>query len=200
MSRAPQARAVATRQALVAAARELFVEHGYAGTGTPQICEATGMTRGALYHHFADKRELFRAVLLEESARVAEAIRAAAPEGLPPREALQRGALAYLDAMAVAGCTRLLLVEGPTVLGPHEMRAMDAAHAGATLAEGLAAALPAHKRSLPFVVSLLSAAFDRAALDIALGAPRKGVEEAICGLIGAVLDAAAKKGASPRAR
>ncbi len=194
MNRTPQARAVATRQALVGAARELFVEHGYADTGTPQICEATGMTRGALYHHFADKRELFRAVLLEESAQVAQAIRASSAPDAPAREALHRGALAYLGAMAVPGRTRLLLIEGPTVLGPAEMRAMDAAHAGATLAEGLAQALPGRARALPFVVSLVSAAFDRAALDVSLGAPRKGVEDAVLGLIDAVLDAA------PRAR
>ncbi len=66
------------RGRLIAAARSLFVERGYAATGTPEIVSAAGVTRGALYHHFEDKQALFRAVVEAEAAAVAAAIEAAA--------------------------------------------------------------------------------------------------------------------------
>src|SRR5262249_21696695 len=62
MQRSKAARSAATRSQLVATATRLYAEHGYAGVGTEEIVRQAGVTRGALYHHFADKRELFRAV------------------------------------------------------------------------------------------------------------------------------------------
>ncbi|MCZ3100014.1 hypothetical protein NYZ00_19005, partial [Acinetobacter baumannii] len=72
---------------------------------------------------------------------MADEIERAAPATRSPRKALIAGSEAYLDAMTVAGRTRLLLVDGPAVLGPGECLALDQAHAGRTLREGLAAAL-----------------------------------------------------------
>uniref|UniRef100_UPI001ABCFCCB SDR family NAD(P)-dependent oxidoreductase n=1 Tax=Variovorax paradoxus TaxID=34073 RepID=UPI001ABCFCCB len=66
-----------TRQALTEAARALFVDQGYGQTSTPDIVAAAGITRGALYHHYADKRDLFRHVLEQESRAVAAEIAAA---------------------------------------------------------------------------------------------------------------------------
>lgn len=164
-------RTEATRAALIDAARELFVRKGYGDTSTPEVVAAAGITRGALYHHFADKRDLFRAVLVREMQAVAADIRAAAPAELPPREALLAGSAAYLRAMSVPGRTRLLLVDGPAVLGHQEVRALDGANAAATLAEGLAAAkVKPQGTSLEAVAQLLSAAFDQAALAVDAGA------------------------------
>ncbi len=164
-------RTEATRAALIDAARELFVRKGYGDTSTPEVVAAAGITRGALYHHFADKRDLFRAVLVREMQAVAADIRAAAPAELPPREALLAGSAAYLGAMSVPGRTRLLLVDGPAVLGHQEVRALDGANAAATLAEGLAAAkVKPQGTSLEAVAQLLSAAFDQAALAVDAGA------------------------------
>ena len=64
----------ATRAALVAAARELFAERGYAGVGTEEIVRRARVTRGALYHHFEDKKDLFRAVHEELEAELAQTI------------------------------------------------------------------------------------------------------------------------------
>ncbi|WP_367178621.1 helix-turn-helix domain-containing protein [Devosia sp.] len=76
--RTQEERRDATRRALIAAARRQFAENGYAATNTPAIAAEAGVTRGALYHHFADKQALFEAVVEEEHALLALAINAAA--------------------------------------------------------------------------------------------------------------------------
>lgn len=187
-SRTNRERTEATRQGLLDAARALFVSKGYSDTSTPDICAWTETTRGALYHHFTDKRDLFRHVLLREAEAVTADILAATPDGLAPRAALIAGSEAYLDAMTVPGRTRLLLIDGPAVLGRAEMLAMDEDNAADTLREGLLAAIPgADKVSVDALSSLLSAAFDRAALDIDGGADATEVRAALLWLLGKTL-------------
>lgn len=169
-----------TRQALTEAARALFVDQGYGQTSTPDIVAAAGITRGALYHHYADKRDLFRHVLEQESRAVAAEIAAATPEALAPREALLIGSDAYLRAMTVPGRTRLLLIDGPAVLGMAEIMAMDDANAARSLRQGLAeAGMGRGEVSLDALSQLLSAAFDRAALEIEAGADATEVRAAM---------------------
>jgi AcrR family transcriptional regulator len=167
-------RSQAMREALIETARRLFVEKGYAETSTPEIVAAAHVTRGALYHHFDDKADLYRAVLLAESRRVAEAIEAATAGCVDAAGALDIGTDAYLDAMTADGRTRLLLVDGPSVLGREAMDAIDRETAGGTIVVGLAAALgrPADA-AMEVQGRLLSAAFERAALDIAAGGDAK---------------------------
>jgi AcrR family transcriptional regulator len=162
-----------TRAALIAAGRKLFVSRGYAETGTPELVAEAGVTRGALYHHFADKRALFRAVVEAEAAAVAHEIESAARPGLPPLKALSKGGTAFLEAMQITGRTQLLLIDAAAVLGREELDAIDARHGGRTLREGLAVAMRAGalpKLPLAPTAQLLSAAYDRAALAIAAGA------------------------------
>lgn len=162
-----------TRLTLIAAARMLFVEQGYAETSTPEIVAAARVTRGALYHHFEDKRALFAAVVGEEARAVRLEIEAATSAGLDVLEALLAGGDAYLDAMRTAGRTRLLLIEGPAVLGASRMKALDEENAARILREGLEAAIAACGQAssapLAALTDLLSAAFDRAALAIEAG-------------------------------
>lgn len=175
-----------TRAALLEAARTLFIQNGYAGTATPEIAARARVTRGALYHHFADKRDLFRAVLDREAEAVAAYIRAATPATLPAKEALLAGSVAYFDAMAVPGRTRLLLVDGPAVLGLDEIAAIDAAHSARTLREGLEAVMAGfgdRTISIPTLAVLLSAAFDRAALAIEAGSSMTDFRSAVLGLV-----------------
>ncbi|WP_316152431.1 TetR/AcrR family transcriptional regulator [Cupriavidus sp. BIC8F] len=189
VARSNRERTEATRQALLDAARALFVSRGYGDTSTPDVCAAAGITRGALYHHFADKRDLFRHVLAEEAAAVAADIEAAAPVGLDAADALIAGAQAYLDAMTVPGRTRLLLVEGPAVQGLRETLALDDANAARTLREGLKAAGVDPQGD---VAPLLSAAFDRAALEIEAGADAARVRGAMLWLLRRVLGRSAR--------
>lgn len=176
-----------TRAALVREARALFVAKGYADTSTPEIVAAAGITRGALYHHFDDKRALFKAIVSNEAEAVAKEIEQTTPASLPPVEALLAGSAAYLDAMRMPGRTRLLLIEGPSVLGLSDMKALDEAHAARTLRDGLEAALAADAdtSSVPLdaLTDLLSAAFDRAALAIEAGGNADDYSAAIAALI-----------------
>ena len=190
LPRSNRERTDATRHALLDAARALFVAHGYGDTATPALVAAAGITRGALYHHFADKRDLFRQVLLRESQAVAADIRAAAPDALAPHDALLAGGDAYLAAMAVPGRTRLLLIEGPAVLGLGECLAMDESNAAATLREGLAeAGIASDDVPLQALAGLLSAAFDRAALEVDMGADADQVRAAMRWLLQRTLGA-----------
>lgn len=159
----------ATRRALLTAARQQFAENGYAATNTPAIAAAAGVTRGALYHHFADKQALFEAVVEEEHALLALAINAAAEAGdeAGPVRALIEGGDAYLAAMQEAGRRRLLLVEAPAVIGREKLDAINARFGLKTLVEGVGAAVAAGAiRDLPVMplAQLLDALFDRAAL------------------------------------
>ena len=168
--RSQEERRASTRRQLLAAARALFAEKGYAETSTPDIVKAAGVTRGALYHHFADKQALFAAVVEEEHALLALTIHQAAEAGDEepgPIKALIRGGEGFLDAMQDAGRRRILIIDAPAVLGRDALDAIDARHGLQTLIEGVEAAIAAGAiRDLPALplAHLLNALFDRAAL------------------------------------
>ena len=118
-------RSEATRQRLVAAARELFGARGYAGVGTEEIVRAAGVSRGALYHQFRDKADLFAAVAEEVEAEVAERIAAGAAEATSdPLAGLRVGARLFLDACAEPEVERITLLDAPAVLGWEAWRDM----------------------------------------------------------------------------
>lgn len=184
--RSNRERTETTRAALVEAARTLFVKKSYAETGTPEIVTTAGVTRGALYHHFADKQALFAAVVEAESAAVAREVEKASPLSVAPLDALRAGGAAFLAAMAKPGRTRLLLLDGPAVLGHAAMGEIEARHGGRTLREGLAAAIAAGAlRALPVdaLAAQLSAAFDRAALAIEAGERSEDHAEVLSALV-----------------
>ena len=175
-----------TRQALIAAARRLFAERGFADTATPDIVAAAAVTRGALYHHFDDKKALFEAVLTAEAQAVAAAIEAQSEEAPSARQALLSGAKAYFDAMREPGRTRLLLLDGPAVLGAAKVSKIDAEQAEGRLRQGVKAHLEeagCSLEGLAALTDLLSAAFDRAALAIEAGKPRGEYEQAIAMIV-----------------
>ena len=169
------------------AARRLFVEKGYAETATPDIVAEAGLTRGALYHHFEDKKALFRAVIEREAAAVADEIERRTKRQTAPHEALLEGASAYFDAMEVEGRTRLLLLEAPAVIGLPAAAQIDAENAEATLRAGLEALLP-QANLLGSLTTMLSAAFDRAAIAIEAGGDRENYEQGIAALLDGLAD------------
>ena len=108
-----------TRTALVAAARRLFAAQGYDGTGTEQIVADARVTRGALYHHFRDKADLFRAVMAEAAGQVARQLvdEQLAAEAESPLTEIRDGVSAFLDVCVGGDFQRIVLVDGPRVLG-----------------------------------------------------------------------------------
>lgn len=117
--------AAATRAALIAAARALFTERGYGGVGTEEIVTLARVTRGALYHHFDGKRELFRAVFEQMEEEIMGGI-AARIEGVEdPLDLLRTGARAFLDVCTDPALTRVTLLDAPSVLGWEEWREVD---------------------------------------------------------------------------
>ena len=117
--------ALATRDALVAAGLELFTARGYSAVGTEEIVERARVTRGALYHHFEDKRDLFRAVHERVEVDLVERI-AGQMEGVSdPWEVMVTGTRAFLDACDEPAVKQIALGDAPAVLGWREWREID---------------------------------------------------------------------------
>jgi AcrR family transcriptional regulator len=135
----------ATRGELLKVARELFAEHGYAGVGTEEIVQRAKVTRGALYHHFRDKRDLFRAVHEQAEAELAQTIGAqiAASGATDALEALHTGVRTFLDACTDRSVARITLVDAPSVLGWQEWREIDERHGLGLVTVGLQGAMDA---------------------------------------------------------
>jgi AcrR family transcriptional regulator len=135
MSREQQAEA--TRAQLLTAARALFAERGYGAVGTEEIVARAGVTRGALYHHFADKEALFRAVHEEIEEGLVASIGAKMSAVEDPWELLLTGTRAFLDACLEPGFIRISLLDAPVVLGWEEWRGIDARYGLGLVSAGL---------------------------------------------------------------
>lgn len=161
----------ATRAALLGIARTLFASTGYAETGTEDVVKQAGVTRGALYYHFADKRALFEAVVEQEAALILAAIEEAAGKAKSPLDALIRGSAAFLDACLEPGTRRIFLLDAPSVIGWQRWREIDAQYGSGSLRRGVDAALedlPAARRlSAEALTYLLTGAMNEAALWLA---------------------------------
>ena len=165
-------RTAQTRAALISAARRLFGAEGFADVGAERITREAGMTRGALYHQFAGKTDLFAAVLDQVEAEIAQRV-AGAVAGLDPADTtgmLLAGADAWLDASSEPDLQRIVLLDGPSVLGWDRWREICLRHT-----VGLIAALiqdGIDRGSLPpqpvqALTHVLVGAVDEAALYIA---------------------------------
>ncbi|MYS83668.1 TetR/AcrR family transcriptional regulator [Embleya scabrispora] len=135
-----------TRAALLTAARELFATQGYAQTGTEEIVARARVTRGALYHHFKDKADLFRAVMATVAAEAAEALvahemRHARDHPSEPWDQLRHGFQSFLDVCTTGDFQRIVLVDGPAVLGPGSWDALVDEHGHGLLAAWLRRAM-----------------------------------------------------------
>ena len=181
----------ATRAALMRAARELFTEHGYGGVGTEEIVRRARVTRGALYHHFADKKDLFRAVHEQIEGEVMAAIGAQMAEADgDPLALLTIGTRAYLDVCTEPAITRVTLVDAPSVLGWEEWREIDMRHGLGIVIAGLQGGMDAgvlRRQPVRPLAHLLLGAMGEAGMVIANAADpaaaRAEVEPALLGLL-----------------
>src|SRR5579875_1639018 len=170
-----------TREALIAAARRLFAAHGYDGTGTEQIVAEARVTRGALYHHFRDKADLFRAAMAEAAAEVALRLtdEQLASEAASPLDDIREGVGAFLDVCVGGDFQRIVLLDGPRVLGAEAWDELVDRYGRGLLEEWLARAVQAGA-----LARLIIAMLTEAGLAIARAAePARARAE-----LGAVLD------------
>lgn len=114
-----------TRSGLVRIARQLFAERGYAGTSTEEVVQQAGVTRGALYHHFRDKNDLFEAVFLEIQDEARDRIRSAGSVPTEPWDRFRAGFDEYLNHSMDPTIQRIALIDAPAVLGWERWRELD---------------------------------------------------------------------------
>jgi AcrR family transcriptional regulator len=172
----PVSRGEATKAALIGAARELFVSKGYFATGTEEIvAKADVGTRGALYHHFADKEDLFRAVFDQVQADLAAAT--VVNERDDALELLTAALQQFLDASADnVDVQQVLLIDGPAVLGWDQWRSLEAQYGLGVIMAMLDAAVTQKvipRQPTAPLAHMLLAAVDEAALYIANAPDRR---------------------------
>ncbi|MEV6365114.1 TetR/AcrR family transcriptional regulator [Nocardia asteroides] len=159
-----------TRRLLLTQSRRLFAAKGYAAVGLSEIVAASGVTKGALYHHFDSKADMFREVLTQVQQEVGDQVAAAADAEPDPWTQLTAGCAAFLRASADPRVQRIMLIDGPAVLGWHEWRALDEANSARHLHEALDALVTAGivaPQPVAPLTQLLSGAMNEAALWLA---------------------------------
>jgi AcrR family transcriptional regulator len=165
------AQSQATRAALLSTSRELFAARGYAAVGTEEIVRAAGVTRGALYHHFAGKRELFQTVYEDVERQLVERIAAAAiSTASDPLQELHAGAQAFLDACEDPAVQRIALVDAPSVLGWEQWREIGLRYGFGLVQDTVQAAIDAgliDRQPVEPLAHLLLGAIDEGAMLIA---------------------------------
>lgn len=175
-------RAETTRK-LTRAARAQFTEHGYAQTSTEAIVHLAGVTRGALYHHFGNKEGLFKAVVAEVQHDIAERVAEASQVPEHPWDQLILGCHAFLRASLEPDVQRILLIDGPAIIGWDVWRQMDAENAMRLLEAGIHELAESHiieVASVPAATHLLSGAMNEAVLWIARSSePLQALDETI---------------------
>jgi AcrR family transcriptional regulator len=160
-----------TRAELMRVARALFAERGYAGVGTEEIVARANVTRGALYHHFADKRDLFRAVHEELEQELVASIGEQIAGIDDPWDLAVTGVRAFLDACAGdAALRQIALIDAPAVLGWEEWREVDARYGLGLVEFGLRNGMDAgvfREREVTPLAHVLIGAMTEAALMVA---------------------------------
>ncbi len=133
-----------TRDQIIAAARELFAKDGYAGTSTEQLLQQTGISRGALYHHFKNKESLFEAVLDDLERELAGAAAKAAAGASDPISALRAGCASFLTEAAKPEVRQIVLVDAHSVVGWQKWREIEERYGLGMLKQGLKAMSMTH--------------------------------------------------------
>jgi AcrR family transcriptional regulator len=199
-------RSQATRKALVSAARRLFAKRGFADVGTEEIVRRAGVTRGALYHHFAGKDDLLRAVAEQVEEEVTRKSAEAALAETDPWEAQRAGWNAFLDACLDPAVQRIILLDAPAVLGPKEWREIAAKYGFALVQlslQGLIEAGLVEDQPVEPLAHLVIGALSEAAMVIAQAedtrAARAEMGEAVERLMGGLATRSAAR-AAPRRR
>jgi AcrR family transcriptional regulator len=166
----------ATRAALLKIARRFFAERGYAETATEDIVRRARVTRGALYHHFKDKQDLFKAVLHEEQLKVAAKCAEAAAKESDPWRALMTANEAFLEACLDPAVQQIILIDAPAVLGSEGFRQSDESYYLAGMKAAIEASITAgiiEKQPVDPLAHMIMGAMNEAARLIAHAADKQ---------------------------
>jgi len=180
-----------TRAALVAAARHLFGEQGYAATSVEDVARQARVTTGALYHHFPTKTALFETVFEAVHGEVMDASARAAGGVDDVVEALGRGFEAFLDAVLEPDVQQIAVIDAPSVLGLARFTELDERYAFAAIAAALRAATAAGSMRVEdpeTVARLLLGALTRGGMLIANSPEPRRTRDAVATAIRALLD------------
>jgi AcrR family transcriptional regulator len=129
-----------TRGGLIAAGRRLFGANGYRATSVDDLAREARVTTGALYHHFSTKTALFEAVFVQTHTEIMTASVDAAKDATDGVDELARGFDAFLDAIMQPDVQRILILDGPAVLGLARFTELDELYAHAAIVHALTAA------------------------------------------------------------
>ncbi|MGL4339897.1 MAG: TetR/AcrR family transcriptional regulator [Rhodoglobus sp.] len=163
MPRASAANAALTFNAILSTATEMFNQDGFHGVSVGQIATAAGVTRGAVYHYFTDKLGLLNAVVHAGHQRVAASVVARADaQATDSLSALRAGCHAFVDGITEDAAARILLIEGPAVLGWAQWRALDASTSMTELREAITTV--ADSEDIEALTHLLSGAMNEGVL------------------------------------
>jgi AcrR family transcriptional regulator len=157
----------ATRAALIDVATELFATKGYEATAIPAVVDAAGVSRGALYHHFASKEALFEAVLQSVEAEATLKVTRAARGATDPLDGLRRGCAAYLAMCRDPVVRRISLIDAPAVVGWERWREIDEQHSFGLIKAAIAA-IAADGRVKPELIDVMAHMVLAALLEVAL--------------------------------
>jgi AcrR family transcriptional regulator len=181
----------ATRAALLRAARRHFAKDGYAETSTEEIVRRARVTRGALYHHFRDKQDLFISVLDEEQKKLATQAKQAAAAQPDPWRAIVAAANAFLDACLDPAVQRIVLIDAPAVLGLERWREADQGYYLASVKTLIQAAI--HQRLIEdqpvdALAHIILGALNEAAMLIARGSDKVAARRSVSGVVERLFD------------
>jgi AcrR family transcriptional regulator len=164
--------AARTREQIVAAGRASFAARGFGATSTTAVAAAAGVTRGAVYHHFSDKTDLFRAVFLDLEHELNAAVTTAAAAESEPLAAVLAGCSALLDFAGRPDYQQIAVVDAPAVLGVAEWHRIGVGIGLDTMTRGLAALERSGvlaRPNTPALAVLLFGALTEACLALARG-------------------------------
>jgi AcrR family transcriptional regulator len=192
--RTQQQRSEATTSEVLAAARKLFAEAGYAATSLDAIAAAAGLTKGAIYHHFSSKQEVFRAVYEQERRRLSEIEGAAYSRKRDPWDGFIAASLAFLEASADPDVQRITLLDAPGALGWETVREFFVRDDLRTMVVALEAAMAAgrlRKRPVEPIAHLLHGAMGELATQIAHSKDQRAALRAASAEVRRLLEAVA---------
>jgi len=178
-----------TRGVIVESAQKHFTERGYDETSVADILESAGVSKGAMYHHFAAKEDVFAAVFVRTSAKAIRRAATAQQDEATALEALIAGCLGWLDVVTEPGFAQVLLMDGPAVLGWQRCRLLEEATSLGVMRKAIAGAVDAGEivvSSIDVAAKLINAVLAEAALGLASftpGADRSDVAKTVVAMI-----------------